>query len=360
MRTIHRSWLIAVVAAAASLLAGVSAHAGAPPGRWRGWTFQWENDAYAAFSGSDEHYTNGLRLSWWRNSELIDNPEWTGSFGEWWCSTTPLCGIKAEPTIGFGHAIGNNFYTPESITEPRLIVTDRPYAGYLYYSFLLSLRNDTARLPDDWEDNRPTENYFDLQVGFVGPEAGGEFLQSWAHEILEDDKPLGWDNQLEFEPTLELIYLWRRKIGGTRFDVIPHAGAGLGTIMTYGAVGGTVRWGRHLADFPVLSIPATATGTEIATLNVPEREYYLFVGAEGRGVAHNIFLDGNVFSDSHSVDKESFVYDLKAGFSYRYKSWRFTYTFTRRSREFSPNLDDDGGRHDYGSVALSWLAWPPG
>lgn len=45
-----------------------------------------------------------------------------------------------------------------------------------------------------------------------------------------------------------------------------------------------------------------------------------------------------------------------------YKKCRLTYTFTRRSRELSSTLDDDGGRHDYGSVAFTYLAtWkPPG
>jgi len=38
-----------------------------PPKRWAAWQFQWENDAFALFSGSDEHYTNGIRFSWIRN-----------------------------------------------------------------------------------------------------------------------------------------------------------------------------------------------------------------------------------------------------------------------------------------------------
>lgn len=36
----------------------------------------------------------------------------------------------------------------------------------------------------------------------------------------------------------------------------------------------------------------------------PEWEAYVFAGAEGRGVASNIFLDGNTFEDSHTVDRE--------------------------------------------------------
>lgn len=327
------------------------------------WQLQWENDAFAIGSGSDEHYTNGVRINWLRNPLARDNPKWTAGFAELWCIRTRLCGFKsaddATPSdVVWGHGVGENFYTPEDISVPQLIVTDRPYAGYLYYSTLLLLRNDTARLPDDWKDNRPVQNYFELQVGVVGPEAAGEHLQSWAHEVIDDEQPQGWANQLNVEPTLQLIYVWRRKQwGNTRFDLIPHWGLGLGTVMTYAAAGGTVRYGRNLSDFPEMVIMPTVSPP---ALNVEPIEYYVFLGAEGRGVAHNIFLDGNVFGgDSHSVDKESFVYDLKTGFAIRYKEWRLTYTFTRRSNEFSPNFDDDGGRHDYGSISFTRSIWPP-
>ena len=37
--------------------------------RWLGWQFQWENDAGAILSGSDEHYTNGLRFAMVRNPD---------------------------------------------------------------------------------------------------------------------------------------------------------------------------------------------------------------------------------------------------------------------------------------------------
>ena len=41
--------------------------------------------------------------------------------------------------------------------------------------------------------------------------------------------------------------------------------------------------------------------------------WYLFAGLEGRAVFRNIFLDGNTFTDSHSVDSKHFVGDIQAG-----------------------------------------------
>jgi hypothetical protein len=358
-----RRLVTAALAALALACAGAAGPAGAEENpasaadrRWAAWQFQGENDALAAFSGSDEHYTNGVRFNWLRNPLARDNPEWTAAFGEWWCARTKLCRIQAPPDVAYGHGIGQNMYTPEDITDPALIVTDRPYAGYLYYSTLVLLRNDTARLPEEWRKNRPVQNYFDLQIGFVGPESGAEWVQKRVHELIDDDRPEGWDHQLGLEPTIELIYLWRRKVGGEHFDLIPHWSAGLGNVMIFGAAGGTARFGFNLADFPEIVMVPTVSP---AALNVSKWEAYVFAGAEGRGVARNIFLDGNTFRDSHSVKREDWVYDLKAGFAVRWKRWRFSYTFTRRSDEFTPNFDDDG-RHDYGSVSLGWTAWPPG
>lgn len=322
--------------------------------RWASWQLHWENDAYAAFSGSDEHYTNGVRLNWLRNSNVRDNPEWTESFAEWWCASR-LC-ADGRPDVGYGHALGQNLYTPTDITIEELIPDDRPYAGYLYFSFLLNVRTDSDSDP---RKTRPVQNLFELQLGVVGPLAGGEPVQKGVHELIDDDEPVGWDNQLDDEPAVNLLYLWRKRIGNSSFDVVPHWGASLGNVATYVNAGATVRLGRNISDFPHLIVAPTAAA--IGREEPARHELYAFVGADGRAVAHNIFLDGNTFSDSHSVDKESFVYDLKAGFTYRYTCWRFTYTFVRRSREFHPVPagSKTDGVHDFGSLSLSYQIWPP-
>lgn len=329
--------------------------------KWAAWQFQWENDAFAAFSGSDEHYTNGLRFSWVRNPNQRANPEIAHDFAEWWCGRVP-CGRSANPdeepsppSIGYGHSIIHTFYTPEDITEERLIRTDRPYAGHLSFGTQLRLRGDTDI--DDLSRNQPTENYFDLQIGFVGPGAGARWLQTRVHEVIDDDRPAGWHHQLDFEPTLQLIYRWRRKIGNRTFDVVPHLGGGLGNVMTFAELGATARLGHNISAFPVEVIAPTASPVD---LQVTKIEAYAYIGAAGRAVAHNLFLDVKPFASSQGIDQENWVYDLTAGVFARYKKFQFNYAFTRRSREFTPTFDNDGGRHDYGSVAVSYLiAWPP-
>ena len=76
-------------------------------------------------------------------------------------------------------------------------------------------------------------------------------------------------------------------------------------------------------------------------------------GREARAVAHNIFLDGNVFRSSPSVDRQEFVYDLKAGFSVRIASARLSLTQIWRSEEFTTPARGCGSQR-FQSLNLSW------
>ena len=67
--------------------------------------------------------------------------------------------------------------------------------------------------------------------------------------------------------------------------------------------------------------------------------WYVFAGAEARAVARNIFLDGNTFSDSHSVDKNPLVSDLNIGLAITYDQFRVGYTLNYRTREFEDQSD---------------------
>jgi hypothetical protein len=60
----------------------------------------------------------------------------------------------------------------------------------------------------------------------------------------------------------------------------------------------------------------------------------VFAGLEGRAVGRNIFLDGNTFRDSPSVDKKYFVGDANIGVALTYGRTQLTYTLNWRSEEF--------------------------
>jgi len=79
--------------------------------------------------------------------------------------------------------------------------------------------------------------------------------------------------------------------------------------------------------------------------------WYAFAGVEGRAVARNIFLDGNTFSDSPSVDSLPLIGDLQFGIVATYNQIRLSFTQIMRTEEFEGQNDGD----HYGSIALTYL-----
>ena len=342
-------WLVAAVSPAADWTnrcrpidgsegtEGLAAKKRAKP--WISWQLQEEND-FLAIPGSDEFYSQGLLLTLQRDPDAI--PRSVRGIARWLGQRFLT---DRESCLVFGVELGQHIFSPEDLARSELISDDRPYAGYLYGGVVFTL---TERA-----EKNPIQHIFELQLGLVGPESGAEWTQTEIHQLTSSQEPLGWDNQLPFEPGLELIYRWRRKLGGKTADVVPHWGGALGSFQIYANAGATFRWGKNLSDFPVL-INRTTVFPGKEDEGRKKWEAYLFAGADGRLVGHNIFLDGTVFSDSHSVDKESFVFDLQAGFSVRRKHLRLSYTLVRRSREFSPlPAGRDDGEHDFGSVSFT-------
>jgi hypothetical protein len=92
----------------------------------------------------------------------------------------------------------------------------------------------------------------ELNVGMVGGVSFAEDVQKTWHKWFGFQRPNGWDNQLKNEPGFLLNYKrkWRmrtpHKYFGVDADFTPHAGVGLGNILTQASVGFTVRFGGNL------------------------------------------------------------------------------------------------------------------
>ena len=77
--------------------------------------------------------------------------------------------------------------------------------------------------------------------------------------------------------------------------------------------------------------------------------WYFFVGAEGRAVARDIFLDGNNFRESPSIDSKPWVTDFQAGLAVLFQRVRVSYTQIIRTPEFEGQQRPDF----FGSLSLS-------
>ena len=139
--------------------------------------------------------------------------------------------------------------------------------------------------------------------------------------------------------------------------MLPYVGGALGNIYTHAALGSELRVGLNLPDdfgTPVIgpsdSTPSPVEGAEQEVRSRLDLGLYLFARAEGRLVARNIFLDGNTFADSHSVDKKPAVADLSVGASVNYKNSKVTYAVVYRTEEYY----GQNGPQIFGSITLNF------
>ena len=121
-------------------------------------TFYFENDA---FTGTDEHYTNGLKFSW-LSADLTDwgQTGWRKNFVE----ALPFVN-RPDTQKNFGVALGQNMYTPRDIHAQVPDPTDRPYAGWTYLEFAFVSKTPTI------------SDTLSIQAGVIGPHSLAEDTQ---------------------------------------------------------------------------------------------------------------------------------------------------------------------------------------
>jgi len=309
---------------------------------WGSLTMYAENDKF--FAGTDEHYTNGFKLTAVSRDltpDLGEAPAWARAIAR----QLPTHGSD-RPGRKLGFAIGQNIYTPGDVDTSILITNDRPYAAWLYGSLAVHAQSE-KRL-----------DVFEISLGVVGPSALGREIQNGWHKIIDVDQVQGWDNQLHDEPGLILAFEHRLRYvsdsaaTGWGTDFIPYAGFSVGNVATYLSGGAQVRFGWRLpSDFgSALIRPGGASSTHESG-DLKGWSMHAFAGIDSRLVGRDIFLDGNTWKSSHSVDRREIVADFMAGFSLRMGRLRATYSQVYRTKEFYGQADRDV----FGSVALTIL-----
>ncbi len=237
-------------------------------------------------------------------------------------------------------SVVQHIYTPEDIETEELVEDDRPYAGITYLELGYHMKR---------EYHMDTLAFYG---GIVGPRSYAEQVQSIFHDAVNGIDPKGWDNQLDDEPVFGVVYEFKKKVNssaiasGMGHDIIFNTGGALGNAHTYYNIGGTFRWGWNLPNdfgtFPIrpASIFNPAYNENTARLSSePLLGVHLFIAADGRAVIRNIFLDGNTFTDSHSVDKKPIVGYFMGGIGVIYGRVKTSIAYVYQSREFEEQED---------------------
>lgn len=210
-------------------------------------------------------------------------------------------------------------YTPENKETPFLTKGDRPYAGYAALGYRVNYSKKNSAVDS-----------FGIDAGLVGSHAYGKEVQREFHKLLGQAYPAGWDTQLRDEPVINFTFERRKKYAiNSFFDFVSLGGANLGNAFDQGYLGGTFRIGR----LPYESLFAGDTLFPRIARN-GENSFFFFCGALGRGVVHNIFLDGNTWKESASVEKKPLVGEARIGVAVEWKNYNASYTLVKQSKEF--------------------------
>jgi hypothetical protein len=301
-----------------------------------------ENDRFA---GTDSEYTNGMKISL-ISPDLVSFAE-SGKLPAWSLHYIYMLPFINDPDPALKHkvefSLGQNMFTPADTFRSDLIVEDRPYAGWTKVAAAFHTKSSERM------------DTIELQLGMVGPSSFAKETQDLVHDLIDEQRANGWEHQLKNEPGLAAIYerKWQLDPFFSRetfaLDAITHLGCALGNIATYANTGFETRLGWNLPDDFGVSLMRPAGNTGFSAGQRPGG--YFFVAVNGRAVLRDIFLDGNTFAHSHSVDKKPLVADLAGGAALYLKQFKLTWTQVLRTKEFHGQPDN----HSFGSLIFSFL-----
>lgn len=268
------------------------------------WRVQDSNDIFKLKNNYDRNFTQGLRVS----------------------------NTHSDDTGSHTYYAGQNLYTPGNKQLTEYQPTQRPYAGYLYAGYDAHYR----RSPN-------VQDTLGFQTGIIGPHSYADQTQNTVHRLIGNRTVKGWDNQLHDELGLMVTGERAYALPVTKnVDLLNIVGGNLGNIFTQGYISSLFRCGYNLDS------PFSHGGPIFPRLPSQGITYYGFTGILGRAVARNIFLDGNTFRDSASIDKYPLVAEGRIGFAVKYKGYKITYTYIAQGKEFK---GEDGGS-DFGEVSI--------
>lgn len=252
-----------------------------------------------------------------------------------------------------GIVIGQTIQTPDDLSRSDLIEDDVPYAGSLTLQATWYVFND--------EEFRG----FGITAGVVGPPSLAREVQNVAHHLTGSTDPQGWDNQLDTEPVINLNYTRKYKIwqGGNPAafsgDTALNANVGLGNLLTQAGTALEMRFGYNIPQgFGYVPDPIGLSVHHMATLKPRDSRigsFYATLVLSGSAFVHNIFLDGNMFRDSHGVDKKPLVAVAVAGLHYEKENWGVHFSVMASSDNVDTGKAPAAeGRERLGTIDIEW------
>lgn len=278
-----------------------------------------DNDLYTS-SRYDMYYTNGLEL-----------------YYRFVAKNSNITVAKRITELKLGQYI----YTPRYIDSPNKALVDRPYAGYLFGEFGKNVYYKSQSVLK-----------IDVQLGFVGPNAFGEEVQTSLHSLVGYKKVLGWENQIHNTVAIQSHLLYSKKLFNSMIsDAIDfhwRSEANLGTVLTGASTGFVSRIGiKKLVPINDSNLYGAAAGSN-------KSEFYFYIAPSINYQLHDATIQGSLFNDNSPITFRlvPFRFNGEAGFKYRKNKLNLSYVFMYRGKElYSKTISG----YFYGAIGVSFL-----
>ena len=253
--------------------------------------------------------------------------------------TRPL--LAAGPrgsTQQFGLTLRYDGFTPLRIQDDFIRLGDRPYAAYLYAALFRVSRRPSQQLTTA------------LELGFIGPAAGGRELQTSIHRVTGNAEPRGWGYQMRNAPIIGYRAELEQQLAAVpgRLELLGTAATSLGTLYTYAGTGLHLRAGRLHPEFDDWKLSESAKQTGCSRWQL-----YGQATLEARLIGYDATLQGSLFAtdDPYTLPASAVrraVLRSSGGLVLAHKVLRLEATVTWVSPEFA------GARpHRWGQLALT-------
>ncbi len=284
--------------------------------------------------GNDNGYTNGIYFSWFEVDDQNESshPDWLTAPLSWSVNVE-----SAKNTLQV-YSLGQVMVTPEDITLENPPVNDLPYSGTLLFnSTFITIEASHA-------------DAIATVIGIVGPSSGAEETQKWVHDLVGADEPQGWDTQLEDEIIFQFLRgrLWRTwSRPDDRMDFLVLAEAGLGTLSSFAASAMLYRFGSDLSSTFATPLLINTRSANPAAIN---GAWYFFAGVRFEYVFNAIYVDGNTYRESRSIDYDHSQIGVTTGLAYSWDNTSITVAL------YDSNISDDlsGEFTQFGTLTFGW------
>ena len=273
------------------------------------YTLRYENDLFA---GTDRYYSQGIFLQY---DHLDIDLGWLNKF------FFKVPDIQRSLQTG----IAQKVYTPSSITSDSLLLGDRPYAATYGYTVRFTSRSKSKNYALSWN----------LSTGWLGKPAFGKETQTAIHRWTNNNKPRGWQHQLN---------------NGL------HVNLGFGAVKTFFA---TTRWIRtEVASFTTignLTNETRASGILKLGYITDNKSFLVYYHPEVRAVLYDGTLQGALFAKPSEAriagkDINRFVSEQELGF--KMLAGRISFAMYGH---FQSKLFRNAGNHAWGGASIGYL-----